>query len=214
MWVGAVSVVGLKNGIVMSQNANSWLGVVKEDISVFRVTHSQNGVFKYLYYPDLRVVLIFRLSQLLYRWALTRPFAYVCTLINDFMHGVWIGPRVVAGPGLSLAHPRGLVVNPGTCIGRYCSILQRVTIGGPNVVIGDYVSICANVTIVSNIRGNGSLTIGDYSIIGAGSVVVRDVPECAVVVGVPGKIVKLISPDDNWFSFTRRYLSEKDQNST
>jgi serine O-acetyltransferase len=180
---------------------SAWLKVVREDTQVFCLVHPRRGLLKYIYYPDFRVVLIFRLSQLFYSCRMTRPLSYLMTMLNDVLNGVWIGPRVVAGPGLSLAHPRGLVVNPDTIIGRNCSILQRVTIGGPHVVIGDFVSINAGAAIISNIRGRAFLTVGSHAIIGAGAVVVQDVPDCSVVVGVPAKVVKTIKPEDNWYEF-------------
>jgi serine acetyltransferase len=46
-------------------------------------------------------------------------------------------------------------------------------------------------------------------IIGAGTVVLHDVPDCSVVVGVPGHVVKTITPEDNWLSFTLRHLAAK-----
>lgn len=182
---------------------NSWVQTVREDIAVFRLVHPQKGVFKYFYYPDFRAVFLFRLSQLMFRKRITRPLAYACTMLNDLLTGVWIGPRVQAGPGLFLGHPRGLVVNPGTSIGKYCSIMQRVTIGGPNVSIGDYVEINAGAQIISNARKAARLSIGDYVIIGAGSVVVKDIPSGSIVVGVPGKVVKDIDPSDNWIDFRK-----------
>jgi len=188
-----------------------WIAVVGVDIKVFRLTHPQRGMFKYCYYPDFRALMIFRASQLCYQWRITKPLAYFLTILNDLITGVWIGPRVVIGPGLSLGHPRGLVVNPDTRIGCYCSILQRVTIGGPNVEIGDYVSINAGAAIISNVRGRGRLTIGNYVIIGAGAVVVHDVPDCSVVVGVPGRVIKNINPEENWFTFTLRYLAKQNK---
>jgi len=183
---------------------SKWLAVVKEDSKVFCLVHPQRGLFKYFYYPDFRAVLIFRLSQLFYSSRMTRPVSYLMTMLNDVLNGVWIGPRVSAGPGLSLAHPRGLMVNPDTIIGRKCSILHRVTIGGPQVVIGDFVSIGAGASIISNVRGRAYLTVGSNVIIGAGAVVVKDVPDCCVVVGVPAKVVKTIKPEDNWFEYMTR----------
>ena len=181
-----------------------WLNTVKGDIKVFQLVHNANGLFKYLYYPDFRAVILFRISQLLYHKRITRPFAYLFTILNDLVTGVWIGPRVQAGPGLFLGHPRGLVVNPSTVIGSYCSIMQRVTLGGgPHVTIGDYVEINAGAQVVSNARGVGQLNIGDNVIIGAGAVVVKDVPAQSVVVGVPAKVVKTIEPSDNWVEFRR-----------
>ena len=182
---------------------SNWLTIVKEDIAVFRLVHPKSGVFKYLYYPDFRAVLLFRLSQLLYRKRITRPLAYLCTMFNDLVTGVWIGPRVQAGPGLFLGHPRGLVVNPSTKIGSYCSIMQRVTLGGPNVTIGDYVEINAGAQIVSNARGKARLHVGNNVIIGAGAVVVKDVPSGSIVVGVPAKVVKSINASENWVEFRK-----------
>lgn len=182
---------------------NSWLGTIKEDIRVFRLVHNSSGIFKYFYYPDFRAVLMFRVSQLLYRQRITRPFAYLLTVCNDMLTGVWIGPRVQAGPGLFLGHPRGLVVNPSAIIGKYCSIMQRVTIGGPNVIIGDYVEMNAGAQVVSNARGRARLVIGDNVIIAAGAVVVKDVPSDSVMAGVPARVVKTIDPSENWVEFRK-----------
>lgn len=181
-----------------------WLSTLEQDIQAFRLVHPADGIFKYLYYPDFRAVVLFRISQLLYRHRISRPLAYLVTMLNDLVTGVWIGPRVEAGPGLFLGHPRGLVVNPDTRIGSYCAIMQRVTLGGPNVTIGDCVEINAGAQIVSNVRGSGMLTIGDNVIIGAGAVVVKDVPSESVVVGVPGRVVKSLAPSDNWVEFRKR----------
>lgn len=189
---------------------SSWINTVKADIGVFCLVHSKPGVFKYIYYPDFRAVMLFRLSQLFFRKRITRPLSYLCTMLNDLINGVWIGPRVEAGPGLFLGHPRGLVVNPSTKIGAYCSILQRVTLGGPNVSIGDNVEINAGAQIVSNARGKGRLNIGDNVIIGAGAVVVKDVPSQSVVVGVPAKVVKTITPSDNWVEFRKKRNQRND----
>ena len=185
------------------------LETLRADIKMFCLVHPERGLLKYLYYPDFRTVLIFRLATWCFKQRIFRPFAYFLTVLNDLISGVWIGPRVEAGPGLFMGHPRGLVVNPGTKIGKCCSVLQRVTIGGPNVTIGDYVEINAGASVISNIRGKASLTVGSHTTIGAGAVVVNDVPDCSVVVGVPGRVIKRITPADNWVSF-RRGRNRKD----
>lgn len=181
--------------------------VLREDIWAFRLVHSGKGVLKYFYYPDFRAVVIFRLSQWCFHYKLLRPMAYFLTVLNDLITGIWIGPQVQAGPGLFLGHPRGLVVNPSATIGSYCSIMQRVTIGGPNVTIGDFTEINAGAQIVSNARGIACLNIGSHCIIGAGAVVVHDVSDFSVVVGVPGRVVKTISPNENWVEF-RKFRNE------
>lgn len=182
----------------------NWRDTLKEDLHVFRLVHQEPGLMKYFYYPDCRAVVIFRLSQLFYRSRITRPLSYFMTMLNDFVNGVWIGPRVKVGPGLFLGHPRGLVVNPTASIGRNCSILQRVTIGGPNVTIGDNVEINAGAQIISNARGKRCLAIGDNVIIGAGSMIVKDVPSCSIAVGVPGKVIKQLDPSEVWIEIRKK----------
>ncbi len=122
------------------------------------------------------------------------------TNLNDFFHGVWIGPKVKIGKGLNLAHPRGLIVHPTTVIGDYSNILQQVTIGGPNIIIEDYVEILAGAKIISNDRKGDGLTIGKGAVIAAGAVVVKDIPEYAIVAGVPAKIIGYRKPADNWLA--------------
>lgn len=178
-----------------------WWSTVKEDVRVFRLVYSRSGVLKYIYQPGFRALLIFRLAQLFYHIRLTRPISYLLVTLNDLLCGVWIGPKVQAGPGLFLGHPRGLVVNPDTKIGSHCSIIQHVTIGGPNITIGDFVEINSGANLISNDRGRGELHIGNNVIIGAGAVVLTDVDDCSVVAGVPARVVKKITPMDNWVSY-------------
>lgn len=175
--------------------------VLHMDMSSFNLVHPEKGWLKYFYYPDARTVIIFRLSQWSYQYKITRPFSYLFTVFNDLIAGVWMGPRVQVGGGLALAHARGLVVNPTAVIGRNCLILQRVTIGGPNVVIGDNVALYANATVVSNVRGRAALHIGNHAIVGAGAVVTRDIPDGSIVAGVPGKVIGRIDREDDWVGF-------------
>ncbi|MFZ5527002.1 MAG: serine O-acetyltransferase [Pseudomonadota bacterium] len=164
----------------------SFWDVVKQDIYVFK--HKQpGGAIKYLYFPDIRAAMIFRLSQLAYRFILTRPLAYALTTFNDLFHGVWMGPRVTAGKGLMLAHPRGVVMNPDTVIGDYCTILTQVTIGGPSVTIGNYVEIGAGAKIIS--LEHRPIVIGAHAVIGAGAVVTRSVEPGEIVVGNPARSI-------------------------
>lgn len=98
-------------------------------------------------------------------------------------------PQCILGQGVLLKHNGlGVVIHPKAVIGEYTQIYQNVSIAGRNnrgtPIIGKRVFIGAGACIL------GGITIGDDAVIGANSVVIDDVPSNAVVVGIPGKIVK------------------------
>ena len=102
--------------------------------------------------------------------------------------------KLRVGPGLRVFHGHALVVNDRAVIGRRCVLRNSTTIGvsttsrtydGQAPVIGDDVDIGANVVIVGNVQ------VGDRALIGAGSVVVADVPADAVVVGNPARVLRI-----------------------
>ena len=117
-----------------------FLSNIKEDFKVFKLVHKGNLILNIFYLPSFKIVFLFRLSNLFGSYKLLRPLSYIFTILNDFLHGVWIGPKVKVGKGFYLGHPRGLVVNPNTIIGDYCAIIQQVTLGGPNTVCLLYTS--------------------------------------------------------------------------
>ena len=105
--------------------------------------------------------------------------------------GIEIHPAAQIGKGLFIDHGHGVVIGETTIIGDNVTLYQGVTLGGTGNETGKrHPTIEDNVMISSGAKVLGSITIGKNSKIGAGSVVVSDVPPNSTVVGVPGKVVK------------------------
>lgn len=105
--------------------------------------------------------------------------------------GADIHPAATIGSDFFIDHATGVVIGETAVIGDHVSMYQGVTLGGVSSekgkrhpTVGDHVVIGANATVLGNIN------IGNFVRIGAGSVVLRDVPDHSTVVGVPGKVVK------------------------
>ncbi|MFQ5499606.1 MAG: serine O-acetyltransferase [Candidatus Zixiibacteriota bacterium] len=147
------------------------------------------------------VLAFFRLAQLFSRrrgsiiWWLGLPILIAYRLIVEYVMAIELRPATRVGPGLRLEHGFALVVNDRTAIGRNVHLRHSITIGcvkrpdgsqGQSPTIEDNVEIGANCCII------GGITVGHNARIGAGSVVVKDVPPNAVVVGNPARIVRIM----------------------
>ena len=101
-------------------------------------------------------------------------------------YGNWITYDANIEDGILFPHPVGIVIGQGVNIGKNCTIYQNVTIGSKN---GKYPKIGNNVIIYANSVVVGDITIGDNSIIGAGSVVLKSFPSNSIIAGNPAKII-------------------------
>ncbi|CAI8400273.1 MAG: Serine acetyltransferase [Halieaceae bacterium] len=101
-----------------------------------------------------------------------------------------IHPAAKFGHGIMLDHATGLVVGETAVVGNQVSILQSVTLGGTGKEHGDrHPKIRDGVLISAGAKILGNITVGEGAKVGAGSVVLRDVPAHTTVAGVPAKIV-------------------------
>ena len=131
--------------------------------------------------------------------------AGLCERLMRHLCLCWIGTKAEIGPGLKIAHGRGLVISGGTVIGKNCDVRQNTTFGGNYRKIGpdgrmqpwlgDNVSVGAGAVIL------GPVKVGSNSVIGANAVVTKDVPENVIVGGVPAQIIK-----ERWDESTGRGL--------
>lgn len=144
--------------------------------------------------PKGRFVLCyFRLCQVIRRtqfWPFGLPILGVYVVLVHWIMGIELDYKSDIGSGLALHHGMKLVVHNKVKIGAHCVLRQFVTIGeriagGPVPVLGERVEVGANAVILGGIR------LGDGSVVGAGSVVLHDVPPRAVVAGNPAKILRM-----------------------
>lgn len=149
----------------------------------------------YFRHPQYRYVFWLRLAQLTYgrQWLLLfRMYAYVRLSQIRNRTGIQITPTTKIGKGFYIGHYGSIVINPAVVIGENVNIIQTCTIGlayrgkRPGTpIIGDYVYIGAGSRVF------GGIKIGNNAAIGANSVVTHDVPDNAVVAGVPARVLSM-----------------------
>ncbi len=106
-------------------------------------------------------------------------------------YGIEIHPGAVIGEGLFIDHGAGVVIGETTIIGNNVTLYQGVTLGGTGKETGKrHPTLCDNVMVSAGAKLLGSFTVGENSKIGAGSIVLNEVPANCTVVGIPGRVVK------------------------
>src|SRR5699024_1092645 len=111
--------------------------------------------------------------------------------MSRFLTGIEIHPGAQIGRRFFIDHGMGAVIGETCEIGDDVTVLQGVTLGGTGKEKGKrHAAIKNNALIARGARVLGSITIGESAKIGAGSVVLKDVPDHATVVGIPGTVVK------------------------
>ncbi len=144
----------------------------------------------------IRVVLVlYRIGAGLWRSnrfvrAVSFPYFAFYRITVEWLLGIELGVRVDVGRRLRIFHGFGLVIHPDARIGSDCVLRHCTTIGskvdaGGAPTIGDGVDVGSNVVILGEIR------VGDHAVIGAGSVVIHDVPANAVVAGNPARVLRI-----------------------
>lgn len=152
-------------------------------------------VGKLVFAPAVQVVVIFRISALLYKSPLTRPVSFILRAFTIVWGGTEIHPAAQIGAGLCLVHSQKVLIGEGVVIGKDARISHGVSIGGdagrygPQDLAG-WPTIGDGVTIALDSIVLGPVTIGDGAVIGAQSFVVKDVPARSVVAGSPARVVR------------------------
>src|SRR3974390_753110 len=142
-----------------------------------------------LCYPGLWAVWIHRVSHVLWNAKMRLP-ARLLSQVGRFYTGVDIHPGALLGRRLFIDHATGVVIGETAIVGSDVTMYQGVTLGGTGKGHGKrHPTVCDGVFIGNNEHVPGNNTVGENSRVGAGSVVLSDVPPNSTVVGVPAHIV-------------------------
>lgn len=118
--------------------------------------------------------------------------ARILSTLTRLLTGIEIHPGAVIGSGVFIDHGTGVVIGETAVVGDNVVIYQGVTLGGTGKDKGKrHPTVHDNVLISAGAKILGPFTVGHDAKIGAGAVVLREVPPNATVVGVPAHIVKL-----------------------
>jgi len=169
----------------------SLLSRIREDIAsvMERDPAARTRLEVVLCYPGLWAVWTHRISNWLWRHN-ARLLARILSQIGRFYTGVDIHPGATIGRRLFIDHATGVVIGETAIVGSDVTMYQGVTLGGTGKGHGKrHPTICDRVFIGNNANILGDVTVGENSRVGAGSVVLNDVPPDSTVVGVPAHIV-------------------------
>ncbi|MBO2536384.1 MULTISPECIES: serine O-acetyltransferase [Rummeliibacillus] len=164
---------------------------IKEDIAtIFENDPAARSTLEVvLTYSGLHAIWSHRIAHAFYKHKLYF-IARVISQTSRFFTGIEIHPGAKIGRRFFIDHGMGVVIGETCEIGDDCTLYQGVTLGGTGKEKGKrHPTLEDNVLVATGAKVLGSITIGENSKIGAGSVVLKPVPANATVVGIPGKVV-------------------------
>jgi serine O-acetyltransferase len=181
---------------------------IRDDIrSVFERDPAARSTLEVLLtYPGLHAVWAHRVAHRLWRWRL-KLLARVLAQLTRWLTGIEIHPGATIGNRFFIDHGMGVVIGETAEIGDDCTLYHGVTLGGTTWEKAKrHPTLGKNVVVGAGAKILGPITIGDNARVGSNSVVVKDVPPNATIVGIPGRIV--IARDDA-NTEKRRAMAEK-----
>jgi serine O-acetyltransferase len=141
-------------------------------------------------YPGLHALVVHRLAHWLHTCHIPLLPRLIASLAR-FFTGIEIHPAATIGKGVFIDHGMGVVIGETAIVGDYVLLYQGVTLGGTGKETGKRHPTIGNHAIVgAGAKVLGNIQIGDYVRVGAGSIVLRDVPAHCTVVGIPGRICR------------------------
>src|ERR1700730_14138673 len=167
------------------------LSLIREDVAnvLEHDPAARSRLEIYLCYSGLHAVWFYRINHWLWNhsfFLLARWLSQVARLLT----GIEIHPGAQIGRRLFIDHGLGVVIGETSIVGDDVTLYQGVTLGGTGKEVGKrHPTLLDNVVVGSGAKILGNITVGRNCRIGAGSVVLRDVPDDSTVVGVPGHVI-------------------------
>lgn len=144
----------------------------------------------YFLYPGFKAVKSYRRAH----WFFNHNMKFIARFISERARkrtGIEIHPGAKIGKGLFIDHGMGVVIGETTEIGDNCTIYHHVTLGANGKELGKrHPTLGNNILVGAGAKVLGSFKVGSHSKIGAGAVVLSEVPPYSTAVGVPAKIIK------------------------
>ncbi len=174
---------------------SSFVRALRANIDIIRQNDpAARSVWEILLYPGLHAVTIHRLSHRL--WQSGVPF--VPRLLSQaarFWTGIEIHPGARIGQALFIDHGAGVVIGETTEIGDRVTLYQQVTLGGTGKQSGKrHPTLGSDIVVGVGASVLGAIRVGDGARIGAGSVVLKDVPPYSTATGIPARVVQTRDP--------------------
>ena len=166
---------------------------ILEDIRAYKRNDpaARSGIEIFLLYNGLHATINYRIAHWLHLHH-CRFLARWLSQVSKFFTGIEIHPGATIGRRLVIDPGTGIVIGETAEIGDDCLLYQNVTLGGTGKDVGKrHPTLGNNVMVGSGAKVLGPFKVGDNARIAANSVVLREVPENATVVGVPGRVVKI-----------------------
>ena len=171
--------------------------IIEDVRSVFKRDPAARNVFEILTcYSGVQAVIIYRFTHLLWRYKLYWLARFISTF-SRWVTGIEIHPGAVIGRRFFIDHGMGVVIGETSEIGNNVTLYHMVTLGGisPSIKSDEQRNIKRHPTLMDNVVvGSGAQILGPVIVgknakVGANAVVTKDVPENAVMVGIPAKNV-------------------------
>lgn len=164
---------------------------LREDIcTIYRKDPAARNILEVVFcYPGFHALLLHRIAHKLWIWKVPVLPRFISTF-SRFLTGIDIHPGATIGKRFFIDHGMGVVIGETTEIGDDVLLYQGVTLGGTSSKAEKrHPTLGRGVVVGAGAKVLGNIFIGSYAKIGAGSVVVNEVPEHATVVGIPGRVV-------------------------